>query len=85
MNDKHTQAEQDFIEQYARVYLVDWCCQTLTYGSIESPTEAGPTESQKQMATICLTLAEEKGWVGKSKPKKVLAKGYATAAAFLKR
>lgn len=79
------QSEQDFIEQFSRVYLVDWCCQTLTQGSITSVDAAGETAGQKAIAPMCLTHALEKGWIGKSEPKRVLAKGFSTASAFLKR
>lgn len=81
-----TQGEEDFVEQYARVLLVEWCCQQLTTGHITSTRCAdGPDPRSEAVAKLCLDFALTKGWVGKSEPKKVLAKGFSTAAAFLKR
>jgi len=80
-----SKTETDFIEQYARVHLVEWCCQTIEHGSIVEVGAVGETKAQKNIASKCLDFAIEKGWVGKSDPKKVLAKGFSTGAAFLKR
>lgn len=80
-----TQAEQDFIEQFSRTFLLEWCCQTLTAGHITDVSGGAATKAQREIAPRCLEFAQEKGWVGKSEPKKVLAKGFSTAAAFLKR
>lgn len=68
-----TQAEQDFLEQLTRKKLVDWCEQTLVQGSFVGEP------------AICLELAVGKGWVSKNEPRRVLAKGFTTAEAFLKR
>jgi hypothetical protein len=80
-------AEDDFIEQFARVLLVQWCVQTLSTSTvgISNPRDAGGYDVSQAMAKLCMDLASEKGWVGKSEPKKVLAKGFSTAAAFLRR
>jgi hypothetical protein len=78
------QSEEDFIEQYARTLLVEWCVQTLTTtGHIHDVR--GPRQVPLTVADLCLGHARSKGWVSKSDPPKVLAKGFSTAAAFLKR
>lgn len=80
-----TKAEEDFIEQYTRVLLVQWCTQTIAAGVISDAADAGTHKVRLPVAEICLAHAIEKGWVGKAESKKVLAKGFAVAAAFLKR
>ena len=80
-----SKTETDFIEQYARIHLVEWCCQCIEHGAIMDVGAAGETKAQKAITSKCLEFALEKGWVGKSEPRKVLAKGFSTAAAFLKR
>ena len=81
-----SKAEEDFIEQFARVLLVQWCAQTLsTTGAITNSQDAGGYNVPPATAKLCMDFASEKGWVGKSEPKKVLAKGFSTAAAFLRR
>lgn len=81
-----TKAEEDFIEQYARILLVQWCAQCLSSsGHITGVRDAGGYDVPATTAQLCMDLALEKGWVGKSEPKKVLAKGFSTAAAFLRR
>lgn len=80
-----TKAEEDFVEQFARVLLVQWCVQTLASGQIVIECNAGGYQVPQPVANLCLAFAAEKGWIGKSEPKKVLAKGFATAAAFLRR
>lgn len=80
-----TAAESDFIEQYARTHLLEWCCQTMVHQHIKDVQAAGTTAAQRTVADQCLAFAQEKGWVSKSTPPRVLAKGFSTAAAFLKR
>ena len=81
-----TKAEEDFIEQFARTLLVQWCAQTLSSsGGIHDFQDGGGYTVPATTAKLCMDLAQEKGWVGKSEPKKVLAKGFSTAAAFLRR
>lgn len=80
-----SETEKEFIHEYTRVYLVDWCCQTLVHGHIVSVDEAATTAGQKALAPKCLEYAETKGWVGKSTPKKVVASGYKIATSFLRR
>ena len=80
------QSEEDFIEQYARVLLVQWCLSTIDAGYIVSASSLGNGEhATVKITNLCVEHAVTKGWVGKSEPKKVLAKGFSTAAAFLKR
>ena len=79
------QSEEDFIEQYARVLLTQWCLTTLDAGSIINVSHAGGYHVSQKVTDLCVAFAEKKGWISKSEPRKVLAKGYATAAAFLKR
>lgn len=80
-----TKSEEDFIEQFARVLLVQWCAQSLSSGHVTDFNDAGGYQVARGMGDACLAHAEEKGWIGKTTPKKVLAKGFATAAAFLRR
>lgn len=79
------QSEKDFVEQFARVLLVQWCGQTLVAESIVDYCDAGGYHVSGKLGDLCMAHALDKGWVGKSTPRKVLAKGFATAAAFLKR
>lgn len=76
-----TKAEQDFIDEYARKLLVDWAKQTLAFGQINDPTEG----DKKKGLMVYFEYAIDKGWVGKSEPRRVTAKGFSTAAAFLRR
>ena len=81
-----TKAEQDFLEQHAREHLKEWCAQTIVAGGIVDVGGGGPTPHQKLVATQCLELAVEKGWVSAaSNPRRVLARGFAVAESFLKR
>lgn len=78
------QSEEDFIEQFARVLLVEWCVQTLTPPGVIKDVR-GPNQVPLTVANLCLEHARQKGWVSKGEPTKVLAKGFSTASAFLKR
>lgn len=80
-----TKSEEDFIEQFARVLLVQWCAQSLANGQVTNFYSAGGYQVPSVMGDLCMAHAEEKGWLGKATPKKVLAKGFTTAAAFLRR
>jgi hypothetical protein len=80
-----SKAEEDFVEQFARVLLLSWCCQTLADGCVADIQDAGGYRVPERVAKLCFEHAQEAGWVGKSSPKKVLAKGFSTAAAFLRR
>jgi hypothetical protein len=82
------QAEKDFVEQYSRLYLVEWCTQTLVHGhitDIRAGNHVTGSAGASGFAKMCLDHAIDKGWVGKTEPRKVLAKGFSTSAAFLKR
>ena len=71
-----TKTQQDFIAQYARKLLVEWCLYQLRNGNMPTvPRDSGG---------IYLDHAESKGWVNKT-GSKVLSKGFSTAAAFLRR
>jgi hypothetical protein len=80
-----TQAQKDFIAEYARLHLVDWCAQTLIHGHMIDMNPVRAKTEDKPLADLCFEFALEKGWVTKSDPVKVSAKGFSTAAAFLKR
>lgn len=80
-----TKGEEDFIEEYARKLLIEWCVQTIATGSIGDSGYAGGYRVPEPISTLCITLAQQKGWIGKTDSPKVLAKGFATAAAFLRR
>jgi hypothetical protein len=76
-----TKAEENFIDQYTRKLLVEWAKQTIAFGSINEPTKS----DEKTGMLIYFEHAKSKGWVGKSIPHRLTAKGFASAAAFLKR
>jgi hypothetical protein len=80
------QAEEDFIEQFARVLLVQWCIDSISMGHLQTDDSiVGDYRITPKIQELCLEHAVAKGWIGKTTPKKVLAKGFSTAAAFLKR
>lgn len=83
--DKFNKAERDFLTEYTRVHLMEWCCQTISQGRIMDVRAAAETVAQKTTADFCLILAREKSWVSQSDPPKVLARGFAVAESFLKR
>ena len=76
-----TKAEEAFIDQFTRKLLVEWARQTIAFGLINNPTKADIAQG----TTLYFEHAKERGWVGKSEPPKLTAKGFAAAAAFLKR
>jgi hypothetical protein len=69
-----SKAELDFIKERARMYLVKWCDQQIQ----NAPCDFGG-------GPVFLEFAQSKGWVSKKEPLKVLATGFNTAAAFLRR
>jgi len=71
-----SKAELDFIKESARTYLVSWADKQIRRGQM-------PQEFAN--ADVFLEFAQSKGWVSKTEPFKVLAKGFQTAAAFLRR
>ena len=68
--------EQDFITERARSLLVRWGDQCLLEGKIP--------EAEAQKHGLYLDCAREKGWVSK-RDLVLTGKGYAAAAAFLRR
>ena len=78
MDKPFTKTQQDFIAQYARKLLVEWCLYQLRFGNMPTvPSNSGRRD-------VYLDHAESKGWVNKA-GSKVLSKGFSTAAAFLRR
>jgi len=72
-----TKTEQAFVNEMTRVLLVGWCQRQIEVGPLQLPDEThGPNPF--------VTHAIEKGWLSKDK-NKVLAVGFTTAAAFLRR
>lgn len=71
-------AETAFIEQMARKFLVQWADHQVRYGTMPA-REASDDKIQPY-----IEFAQGKGWVSKDLTK-VTAKGFDTAAAFLKR
>lgn len=76
-----SKAEESFIDQYARSMTVEWAKQTLAFGSINEPSAA----DLKRRLDIYFNHAVEKGWITKGEPRRLSAKGFSVAAAFLKR
>jgi hypothetical protein len=69
-----TQAESDFVEEYARSLLVGWADECVR-GLVLALDEGSPY----------VKCALDKGWLTKAKPPRVSAKGFTAAASFLKR
>lgn len=69
-----TQAESDFVEEYARSLLVGWADECVR-GLVLALDEGNPY----------VKCALDKGWLTKAKPPRVSAKGFTAAASFLKR
>ena len=77
-----SKAEEKFIDQYARKLTVEWAKQTLGFGSINEPTKQ---DLHNPLLMECMAHAENKKWVSKSEPRKLISAGFSTAAAYLKR
>lgn len=74
-----TGAETEFIEEMTRSNLVQWADHQIRFGVGENAPPIPVTEPY-------LSMAVEKGWVSvKGERPKVLAKGFAAAAAYLRR
>jgi len=71
-----TEAEKDFMDEYARSLLVRWADRTLRTGNVGDVGE----EDEPYFS-----YAIDKGWLGKAAPRKVTAKGFSVAASFLRR
>lgn len=68
-------AQDDFLNEYARTRLIEWCAQELLEGKLDLTNQP----------SILIEAALEKGWLTKREPRALTAKGYTTAAAFLRR
>jgi hypothetical protein len=73
-----TQAEIDFIDQYARKLTVEWADAQLHGADISA-------SNPKHRDHIYFVHALERGWVSKAEPHRLLAKGLGVATSFLKR
>ena len=73
----YTKGEQDFITERAKQLLTMWADHQLVYGSMPSDDDSG-------WWPLCLQRAQSKGWVS-ADGTRVLAQGFKTAAAFLRR
>lgn len=76
-----------FIDELTRVYLIDWCQQTIAHEKVIDVTAIARTDAEKACAQKCFQHAMIKGWVSPdpAKPQKVLASGFSVAKSFLKR
>ena len=74
---ERTKGEQNFIDQYTRKLLVEWGDLCLKNGAL---SDGGWNQHQ-----VYLDHALTKGWVTKKVPHSLTAKGWGTAAAFLRR
>ena len=71
-------SQLDFLKERTRQKMVEWAEEELLSG--ESPPEV-----LQENPSIFVQYAMEKGWVSKRTPRKLLAGGWKTAAAFLRR
>jgi hypothetical protein len=72
-----TKGELAFIDQYTRKLLVDWANVCIQRGDLPDSFETS--------SNVYVEHALEKGWLTKRTPRALTAKGWSTAAAFLKR
>lgn len=78
-----SKGELDFIAQQTRVFLVQWADHEVTSGF--PPEEvSGEAPAGSRLAPY-IEHALDKGWLTKSQPRRLTARGWSTAAAFLKR
>mgnify|MGYP007094902027 CR=1 FL=1 len=68
--------ELDFIKEYTRSLLVPWAAACVQHGQL-------PTTALSQ--GVYLECALENGWLTKSEPRRLTAKGFKAASAFLRR
>jgi hypothetical protein len=71
-----TQAELEFVEEHTRSLLVGWADRCVRGLVLEFDTDTD---------NPYVKCALDKGWLTKSKPPRVSAKGFTAAASFLKR
>ena len=79
-----TKAEETFIDQYTRSILVKWGDHLLRPGHHLDVSGYGSPSHQIHEQPY-LDHALKKGWVTKKEPRRLTAKGWQTAARFLKR
>jgi hypothetical protein len=72
---KWNAAESTFVDQFVRRLLVGWAEHAIVHGSI-------PVVEHSHVQF--LTYASDKGWITKREPKTLTAKGWNTAASFMK-
>jgi len=72
-----TKAEQDFINEYTRRLLVGWANVCIQRGDL--PEQFNDSEG------IYVQHALDKGWLTKTTPRRLTAKGFSTAASYLRR
>jgi hypothetical protein len=66
--------ERDFILEYTRSQLVKWANHLVTEGCLPD-----------KVPSLYLEVALSKGWLTKKEPRRLTAKGFKAAAAFLRR
>jgi len=74
---ERSKGEQNFIEQMSRKLLVGWA-----HHMVQHPDGVVPL---KDVAIAYQSHALSKGWLTKREPHRLTAKGFQTAASFLKR
>jgi len=83
------QAAQEFINEYTRQLLVGWADHCLRHGSLPQENSLLPQHAAmaKDLSAhaIYVAYAQEKGWLSKKDPMTVLAAGYKSAGAYLRR
>lgn len=82
------QAAQEFINEYTRQLLVGWADHCLRHGSLPQPNSIHTQDrvaASLSMHAIYVEYAQEKGWLSKKDPMTVLAAGYKSAGAYLRR
>ena len=76
-NNDLTSGEAQFLDQYTRSLMVQWCHHQLTTGNPPGDRVFGDTK-------VYFDYAKTKGWISK-KDGSVLSAGWKVGAAFLKR
>ncbi len=80
-----TKAEETFIDQYTRSILVQWGKRLLQENNGQLRVGGVVVEPNLIHEQPYLDHALKKGWVTKKEPRRLTAKGWQTAASFLKR
>lgn len=76
-----TGSELDFIKEYTRSLLVEWADHCIKNGTLPENGD----RARLKMSDVYIECALNNGWVTKSEPRRLTAKGFAAAAAFLRR